>query len=46
MNQTNRLKLSSIKLQGFKSIGLEGQTIQFKDITPILADSALFPILA
>lgn len=36
MNQENRLKLSSIKLQGFKSIRPEGQIIDFKDITVLL----------
>ena len=36
MNQENRLKLSSIKLKGFKSINPEGQSISFQDITLLL----------
>ena len=36
MNQENRLKLSSIKLKGFKSINPEGQSISFEDITILL----------
>jgi len=36
MNQEKRLKLSYIKLKGFKSIAPEGQTIDFQDITVLL----------
>lgn len=36
MNPENRLKLRAIKLNGFKSINPEGQTIEFKDITVLL----------
>ena len=36
MNRENRLKLRSIRLNGFKSIHPEGQTIDFKDITVLL----------
>ena len=36
MNRENRLKLRFLRLNGFKSIHPEGQTIEFKDITVLL----------